>query len=147
MYTPAPSPPPPPGGVVIGSDSSHDDEGMESDCVSPSVVFPSFLTQPATRTLPGTGSKVGATPVPMETNKPAPPRKSFVLRSKASVVDDPDWMEGDESGDDSCSRHGYERSQRRKRKLSTVAMGTGANSRYQPQSELSTSGKFPVNFQ
>ena len=138
VYTPAPSPTPPPS-AVVGGDSSHD-EGMESDCVSPSVVFPSLLTPPASAKLPaGIGTNVGSVPVAMETNKmTASPRKLGILRKK--VTDDPDWAEGDDSAEDTYGRHGYERSQRRKRKLSTAAVATGANSRHQPQSELSTSG-------
>ena len=138
VYTPTPSPPPPPGtAVVVGGDGDHDDEGMESDCVSPSAVFPSLLTP---NKLSAVGSKVDNTPVATETPEPttSPVKRParVLLRNKPS--DDPDW---EESSEEMSGRHGYERCQRRKRKLSTAAVGTGANGRQQPQSESSTSGE------
>ena len=146
VYTPAPSPSPP-ASVVVGGDSSHDDDSVESDCcVSPSVVFPSILTSP-TKILPRVGSKVDTT-VATETTEAtttasSPMKKSMsVLRNSSKAErDDPDW---EESGDEIGGRHGYERGQqRRKRKLSSAAMvAMGANSRIQPQStESSTSGE------
>lgn len=160
-YTPAPSPPPSASGVVVGGDSSHDDEGMESDCVSPSAVFPSLLTPPASATgkliAGGVGSKVdqSSTTVATETKSSesssgpstssssssatlSPVKMTSVSSaagSRTKPSDDPDWDEWVESGIRS-----YERGQRRnKRKLSTMAIGTGGNSRQQPQSESSTS--------
>ena len=143
VYTPAPSPPPPPGvAAVVGGDSSHDDEGMESDCVSPSAVFPSLLTPPASgKILTGVGSKVESALFAMETTEAtsSPTKKALGVVSRCKSSDDPDW---EESGEENGGRHGYERGQRRKRKLSTAAVGTGANSRHQPQSESSsTSGE------
>ncbi|CAI8021788.1 Myc proto-oncogene protein [Geodia barretti] len=149
VYTPSPSPPPP-ASVAVGGDSSHDDEGVESDCcVSPSVVFPSILTSP-TKILPRVGSKVDSThnnttaateTTEATTTASSPVKKNMlVLRnSNKAERDDPDW---EESGDEIGGRHGYERSQqRRKRKLSSAAtVAMGANSRIQPQStESSTS--------
>ena len=118
---------------------------MESDCVSPSAVFPSLLTPPTnnksfavgvgSNVNPQSSDTVSATPI----MNPASSIPGAALHS--SKMSDPDWEQDDSSEETTGGRHGYERTQRHKRKLSTAAMGTGANSRHQPQSELSTSGE------
>jgi Myc proto-oncogene protein len=134
VYTPAPSPPPPPSSS--GSESGPE-EAMESDCISPSAVFPSLLTPPANKSLGlcksdrmSAAIEAGIAAI---TEKTSP--VTSALRSSNS---DPDW-EYDKS--EGARRQCYERSQRRRRerKLSTAAVGTGANCRHQPHSECSTS--------
>ena len=109
---------------------------MEGDCVSPSAVFPSLLTPPPTKRL-GV-AKEDRRSVTIDTDD-----AKRTLRSSS----DRDG-EQDESSEGS-SRHSYEGEQRRKRerRLSTTAVGTGANNRHQPQSESSTSGKSCKIFQ
>ena len=128
-YTPAPSPPPP-SSSTTGGDSSQDEE---SDCVSPSAVFPALLAPPDNdkAAVLELGSKNDRRLSSVAVDMPAtPPKRKRVL--------DPDWEQ--DSSEECSGRHGYERSHRRKRKLSTAAVGTGGNARHQPQSDMTTSG-------
>ena len=104
---------------------------MESDCISPSVVFPSFIAAPATKHVPAV--KESRTPVTVEDGS------TDIDKGNQGSSSDPDW----ESSEEYTCRRSYEREHSRKseRKLSTAAVGTGGNTRHQPQSELSTSGE------
>ena len=131
VYTPAPSPPPP---LVANSNDSAQEtelEAMESDCVSPSVVFPSLLTPTSAKT-PLT--KVGDHSIVMDTEK------SSVLRNIPECVTVASTERVEPVGVET-SRRRFER-ERGKRRLSTAAVGTGSNNRVQPLSESSTSGEW-----
>ena len=132
VYTPAPSPLTPPSASGGESSQEGEIEAMESDCISPSVVFPSFIATPATK--PVAAVKESRTPVTAEDGS------TDVEKGNQGSSSDPDW---EESGEEYSCRRSYEREHTRKteRKLSTAAVGTGGNNRHQPQSELSTSGE------
>lgn len=109
-------------------------EAMENDCVNPSVVFPSFIASPTKRHVPALNEGHACASVSMEDGS------VNVEKGTQENSSDPDW---EDSSEEYTSRRSYEREPRRKseRKLSTVAVGPGGNSRHQPQSELSTSGE------
>ncbi len=116
VYSPASSPPPPP--VPTECDTSAEEEitPMQTDCISPSAVFPTLL--PPTSTTAASNSSGG-------TNI-AEVKKSLRMAER--------FHKGVEPVRRRLERERYER------RYVTMAM-TGGNGRVQPQAESSTSGE------